>query len=897
MLEPVGSDTVANPYPGSANRLAATLQPELPDFFGAPVPLANQVDRVVWFTNVNPDNGLRRQENASAPIAGFTRADGQVFGDLTAGDGFVDFAPLDSQNLEQIFYNRFAAADYPFQDTDVNRPLTEVYLRGGQYAVVGPRETTHIGSLQEFSGTVTHLPTTSEPQVTYAEYESPQSLLLGSTGFDFQLFTGSSAMPTVSTGAANQTIRPPVGIIAAANPPAGFVAPPILGTTNAIGVNVSEPLPGPAPTDYYLSPTEPLSPGFPVDSYYNYDTAAGNFPDEPFDTQTYAELEFVFPTTGQQTGTRERFKTAYLQRLADPTEPHDEITNPYRTVDYITIDLTVFNGSDGNTEETDTSIPLTEWTDAENPDPFGSDPVEAFGTRYKSGRTIFDATTAAWTENLSHSVNTVPPTAMATAHSSGGHVPYFDFQLSLQDFVNPDVTAATAPLASATDNTPVRTAHSSTLGYANASYGPRWVTSGGADFRYAGAPTSNWFSAPTWLDRPYVSPAELMWVPTTSNGTFAANFGTTTANTGFIVGNLYEDASGAAVAPRAHFNHVFPHLWNLLSNNLGDYTNSPNLNKILDFVDVPAPYDFEADFISTNVNVLAHASATSTASSSFDRGAGRFNYGPLSTTPGDATGDPSSWNATGVTTADFWLDRFTIEALRPPLNIRQPQFRQGRINLNTIKGEAVYRALMEGITDSGDPAAGAFAGGFADSRRGYVPAAGTQPIVPAGYGATNPINFSPDHAGQFTGAFKPANLSDVAPIATDRVNPNNRTFLRPGGVTGAFSDSPLFSKGIVDAGTLTEQIRARSTAHQQLPITRLNNLATNQSNTFAVWVTVGLFKVDGATMQVREELGSDLGESRRYRSFYIIDRSVPVKYEPGVLNNADETVQLSRKLN
>jgi hypothetical protein len=77
----------------------------------------------------------------------------------------------------------------------------------------------------------------------------------------------------------------------------------------------------------------------------------------------------------------------------------------------------------------------------------------------------------------------------------------------------------------------------------------------------------------------------------------------------------------------------------------------------------------------------------------------------------------------------------------------------------------------------------------------------------------------------------------------------------------------------------------------------LNNLATNQSNTFAVWVTVGLFKVDGATMQVREELGSDLGESRRYRSFYIIDRSVPVKYEPGVLNNADETVQLSRKLN
>jgi hypothetical protein len=85
-------------------------------------------------------------------------------------------------------------------------------------------------------------------------------------------------------------------------------------------------------------------------------------------------------------------------------------------------------------------------------------------------------------------------------------------------------------------------------------------------------------------------------------------------------------------------------------------------------------------------------------------------------------------------------------------------------------------------------------------------------------------------------------------------------------------------------------------AHQQLALTRLNNLATDQSNVFAVWITVGLFEVDGTTLGVGQEVGSDLGQVQRYRAFHVIDRSIPVQYEPGVLHNAMEAVTLSRRL-
>ena len=49
-----------------------------------------------------------------------------------------------------------------------------------------------------------------------------------------------------------------------------------------------------------------------------------------------------------QTGTTLNYKTLFLQRLANPSMAYDPVNNPYRTVDWLPVDLTVFNGSDYN---------------------------------------------------------------------------------------------------------------------------------------------------------------------------------------------------------------------------------------------------------------------------------------------------------------------------------------------------------------------------------------------------------------------------------------------------------------------------------------------------------------------------------------------------------------------
>ena len=115
------------------------------------------------------------------------------------------------------------------------------------------------------------------------------------------------------------------------------------------------------------------------------------------------------------------------------------------------------------------------------------------------------------------------------------------------------------------------------------------------------------------------------------------------------------------------------------------------------------------------------------------------------------------------------------------------------------------------------------------------------------------------------------------------------------------------------------------------PTTRLSNLVTSQSNVFAVWVTVGYFEVTNWTtnpndpertdndfttvaryvseadggkpdqdiahpdgLMLGKELGSDTGEINRHRAFYIIDRSIPVGFEPGKDHNVQDTIILRR---
>jgi hypothetical protein len=84
----------------------------------------------------------------------------------------------------------------------------------------------------------------------------------------------------------------------------------------------------------------------------------------------------------------------------------------------------------------------------------------------------------------------------------------------------------------------------------------------------------------------------------------------------------------------------------------------------------------------------------------------------------------------------------------------------------------------------------------------------------------------------------------------------------------------------------------------------MTGLLTTRSNVYAIWITVGNFEVSPWTsgvdaahpdgLQLGAELGSDSGNVKRHRAFYIFDRSIPVGFEPGKDHNIENGVLLRR---
>ena len=83
---------------------------------------------------------------------------------------------------------------------------------------------------------------------------------------------------------------------------------------------------------------------------------------------------------------------------------------------------------------------------------------------------------------------------------------------------------------------------------------------------------------------------------------------------------------------------------------------------------------------------------------------------------------------------------------------------------------------------------------------------------------------------------------------------------------------------------------------------RLGNLVTTRSNVYAIWITVGYFEVypvdpdpahpDG--WMLGQELGSDDGQMKRHRAFYLFDRSIPVGFFRGEDLNIENLILIRR---
>jgi hypothetical protein len=109
------------------------------------------------------------------------------------------------------------------------------------------------------------------------------------------------------------------------------------------------------------------------------------------------------------------------------------------------------------------------------------------------------------------------------------------------------------------------------------------------------------------------------------------------------------------------------------------------------------------------------------------------------------------------------------------------------------------------------------------------------------------------------------------------------------------------------------------------PVSRLSSMTTSRSNVYAVWVTIGFFEVQEAPLeadfanenglapgspeslalyervypegyQFGQEAGIDTGNIVRIREFAMIDRTVPVAFEPGKNHNVEKAIRLKRRI-
>ncbi|QDU93039.1 hypothetical protein [Lignipirellula cremea] len=646
----------------------------------------------------------------------------------------------------------------------------------GQYAVIGPRSITHMGS-------------TAAPLAPMGT-DSIRTFQLGPAGITFNGLTADNASPNATQAA------PAVGMVAAAAHPATWAAGAggAGDPTNAevapegIGLNISEPRPNSG--NYYGKPNYQVVTGAPYDGFFDTTTMGNTVPDRPFDDRGTAPIQAM-----QNTGTYTKVRAAFLQRLADPTIAWHRLRNPYITVDWGTIDLTVFNGQDDEK--------ATDWM-VQAPavfDPQGGDPDTAGGA---DGASV---------QQYSRERGT-----------GGGAAP--DPWNPRAGWNGADQHYSSRAGAIATENQiywrrPVR----HTLGFLNTTMGNVRTNANtytttelatlGQPLQYAGT-TKVPFPWLTWNNRPFNSAYELMMVPASSPSRLLSEFSTaSTTNPYTLVGG---------VTGPEQFRAPYSHLLNFFySEPTG--TGSPQLHRLFDYVGTRSP------FVGTN-----------------------------------------QWysSTSGVTSNHLALSLF-----HPPFN-RISKFRDpGKVNINTIYDFRTWSGIASGFPQHNSTA---FWNTIETSREGFT-------------GTTLTSANSPT---RFAQPFRSSAAADLAPLPELETSAVQATLLRSNpGNPGA----PLF------AGTSTANYRdfQRNAFFAYEGISRLDNLLTTHSNVFAVWVTIGEFEATPNAalhggFQLGAEAGSDSGQVTRHRAFYIIDRSIPVAFEPGENHNIDRAVLLRRYL-
>ncbi len=372
------------------------------------------------------------------------------------------------------------------------------------------------------------------------------------------------------------------------------------------------------------------------------------------------------------------------------------------------------------------------------------------------------------------------------------------------------------------------------LGYLNHAFGAPVVDSATSEKGLPAQP----FPWLTWNNRPYVTPLELMLVPVLRSSKLLGNAGPNATDPKY---NLYyrilNATTNGAVAPYdpgtlldselclANAKVPYPHLMNFFQSGKSDTNDSPQFHRMLEYLGVPSP------FIGTGT-----------------------------------WANPTS----------------AVSPYLPPFNRISSYREPGRINLNTIYEENVFKGLMAGYPDMK-----ADWSKFIASRRGDAATGAGVLDAPA-----------TDRPTEFGNPFRSFGGWTMTPSVLQPAKEINCTLLRE----GLTAETPLFQSPIPATPNACNDPN-RNPYFRYQGITRLGNLVTTRSNVYAVWITVGYFEVTPAGVtnstypdgyKLGRELGIDTGEIERHRAFYIFDRTIPVGFQRGQDLNVEKAILVNR---
>jgi hypothetical protein len=817
------------------------------------------------------------------------------------------------------------------------------YLSPGQYAVIGPRTTTYLGSV--------------DPSGTSGTYlwggNSPQSIQLSvPSGVTVNQITQNNGT-TLTTRTTGTDRQPPLAIIC--EMPAGTITPtgpvgPWSGNAQwGIGLNVTEPLPN------YGNPYYP-EPNFPTNTPSSSGATIKDFYADPDDPNSQSAIDIpvessngynksapiVGLSSGQsmlQTGTYPGYSAVLLQRLADPTQAFSA-TNPYITVDWSPIDVTVFNG-----EEDPTRTANGQPIDPEDPTPVSTTPRTdnngnrinlAFCSRQRglmsatggagsalsmadmNGANFANYTPASqlWPpalyRNLTQTTLNYPSASNGSSSMPASNYYYTYFSVNLSN-----------ALAQSNSYTTASDRH--TLGSLNSTLD--YPIKNGV---YLGEPGTQPFPWLNWNNRPFTNAMELMSVPSCpisrvglemtpgfpnlSTGKVMSNgpFGTTTG------GGPASQGTGQTTENKdpAVFQFRFGDLLNFFQSSVStvkaEMDKSPHFYRLLDFVEVPSPFVGTEKWYSPAY----------------------FNASVTSPQP------PPDF---------YWAPFNKLSRFRDP----------GKVNINTVFDD------VHGITpdaagnniaiyNAWDCIVGRFPGlrrqdnflkNFVVSRQGYGssdtntyncytmgPEDGSGTMIPPAVGGVSIMQRMPIPT-RFYNPVRPADSADLTPQmwysasgSIGRMQQSravDATLLR---AAPTAADKPLFdtntvatiTSGSMYTGSETNGFRdaSRNPYFAYQGYQKLGNIVTTNSNCFAVWITIGYFEVEEFRQDMSsplstanyqrfdaahpdgyclsKEVGIDTGDVTRHRAFYVIDRSVPVGFIPGSRLNTDDCILVRR---